>query len=643
MAKKQFKAESKRLLDLMINSIYTHREIFLRELISNGSDAIDKLCFRSLTDQNVGMDREDFRITLSVDKDARTLTVSDNGIGMTAEEMEQNLGIIAKSGTRAFRDSLDAEKAAEADVDVIGQFGVGFYSAFMVAKKVEVLSRAYGEETANLWVSEGVDGYTITPAERDSVGTDVVIYLKDDTDDDKYSDYLQSWKLEELVKKYSDYVRWPIRAMVERSVKKPTGEYDENGIEKMSYAYEEVEDTINSMVPIWQRSRKEATDEECIAFFKESFHESEDPISVIRVNAEGQVSYRCLLFVPAKAPYDYYTRDYAPGLRLYSNGVMIMDKCADLLPDCFRFVRGIVDSPDLSLNISRELLQHDRQLKLIANNLEKKIKAELTRLLENEREKYEKFFEAFGIQLKYGIVGDYGMKKDLLQDLLLYWSAAESKMVTLKEYADHMPEEQKYIYYAAAETNERAVALPQTERVRSHGYDFLCFSYEADEFVTEILRSYADKEFRNVCGEDLGLDSEEEKAESEKANEENKELIDFVKEQCGERVAVVKISSRLESHPVCLSSEGEITLEMERYFRSLPGVDASELSHMKARRVLELNLGHPAVRKLDEERKNGSTDRAAAMARVLLTQAEIAAGYAVEDPNEYTELVVSLF
>lgn len=642
MAKKQFQAESKRLLDLMINSIYTHREIFLRELISNGSDAIDKLCFLSLTDEGVGMERSDFHIRLSVDKEARTLTISDNGIGMSAEDMEQNLGVIAKSGTKAFRDNLDSKKAAEADVDVIGQFGVGFYSAFMVAKKVEVLSRAYGQDSANLWQSEGVDGYTITPAEKDSIGTDVILYLKDDGEDEDYSQFLQSWKIEELVKKYSDYIRWPILSMVERSVKKPTGEYDENGIEKMSYAYEEVEDTINSMVPIWQRSRKDASDEECIAFYKESFHESEDPISVIRVNAEGLFSYRCLLFIPAKAPYDFYSRDYQSGLRLYSNGVMIIDKCADLLPDCFRFVRGVVDSPDLSLNISRELLQHDRQLKMIASNLEKKIKAELIRLLENEREKYEQFFDTFGIQLKYGIVGDYGMKKDMLQDLLLYYSATQGKMLTLKEYTQQMSEEQKYIYYAAADTAQRASALPQSERVRSRGFDFLCFTYEADEFVTEILHSYADKEFRNVCGEDLGLESAEEKAESEKLNESNKELIDFVKEQCGDRLFSVKISSRLESYPVCLSSEGEITLEMERYFRSIPGADVNAMN-MKAKRVLELNLSHGAVQKLEQERISGNTSRAAAMAKVLLTQAEIAAGYGVEDPNEYTNLVVSLF
>ena len=639
MAKKQFKAESKRLLDLMINSIYTHQEIFLRELISNASDAIDKLCFRSLTDEQVGMDRGDFFIRLTADKEARTLTVTDNGIGMTAEEMEQNLGVIAKSGTRQFKADMDSEKAAEADLDVIGQFGVGFYSAFMVAKKVTVISRAYGQESANRWESSGADGYTIAPCERSGVGTDVILTLKDDSAEESYSDYLRSWKLEELVKKYSDYVRWPIKADVERSIKKPTGEYDENGIQKMTYETEEIEETINSMVPIWQRSRKDATDEECIAFYKDSFHDGEDPVSVIRVNAEGLVSYRCLLFIPARAPYDFYSRDYTPGLRLYSNGVMIMDKCADLLPECFRFVRGVVDSPDLSLNISREILQHDRQLRTIANNLEKKIKAELARLMESERDKYEKFYEAFGTQLKYGIVGDYGMKKDLLSDLLLYWSAADEKMISLKEYVSAMPESQKYIYYAAAESAERAARLPQTEQVRSHGYDILCFNSDADEFVSEILHEYEGKTFCNVCASDLGLESDEEKAETERLTEENRELLDFVKEQCGDRVESVKLSSKLQSFPACLSAEGEITLEMERYFRSLPGMDANA---MKARRVLELNLEHKAVRALDEARKAGS-ERAAAMAKVLLAQAEFAAGYAPEDPAEYTELVCSLF
>ena len=439
MAKKQFKAESRRLLDMMINSIYTHQEIFLRELISNASDAIDKLCFLSLTDDKVGLTREDFGIRLTVDSDARTLTVSDNGIGMTAEELEKDLGVIARSGTRTFRSEQDAGELEKADIDVIGQFGVGFYSAFMVSSKVTVISRAYGQEKAARWESSGTDGYTITECEKDSVGTDVVLTIKEDTDDERFSDYLASWKLKELVKKYSDYVRWPIRMEVETTRKVETGETDENGVPIMDWETVMEEQTVNSMVPLWQRSRKEATDEECIAFYKDTFRDSDDPVGVIRVNAEGAVSYRCLLFIPARAPYDFYTREYRPGLRLYSNGVMIMDRCPDLLPECFRFVRGVVDSPDLSLNISREMLQHDRQLKLIANNLEKKIKSELKKLMDSDREKYEKFYAAFGVQLKYGVVSDYGMKRELLSDLLLYWSADREKMISLKEYADAMP------------------------------------------------------------------------------------------------------------------------------------------------------------------------------------------------------------
>ena len=639
MSKKQFKAESKRLLDLMINSIYTHQEIFLRELISNASDAIDKLCFLSLTDEKVGMDRSDFFIRLTADREANTLTVSDNGIGMTAEEMETNLGVIAKSGTLAFRKETDAAEQEKADIDVIGQFGVGFYSAFMVAEKVTVISRAYGQEKANRWESTGSDGYTITECDKDTVGTDVILTLKSDTEEDCYSVYATSWKLQELVKKYSDYVRWPIRADVERTVKEDTGEVDENGIHKMTTKTEVVEDTINSMVPIWQRSKKDVTDADCIAFYKEKFHDSDDPVSVIRVNAEGTVSYRCMLFVPSKAPYDYYTRDYAPGLRLYSNGVMIMEKCADLLPECFRFVRGIVDSPDLSLNISREILQHDRQLKLIANNLEKKIKAELARLMECDREKYETFFRAFGIQLKYGIVGDYGMKRDLLSDLLLYYSAEKEKYVSLKEYVSAMPEAQQHIYYASAETVQRAAGLPQTEAVRAKGYDILCFAEDADEFVAEILHEVEGKTFCNVSSQELDLETEEEKAAAEKAQEEAKDLLTFVKEQVGERVSSVKISGKLRSHAVCLTNEGDITLEMERYFHSMPGVDENA---MRAKRVLELNPEHKAVRALDAERVN-NPERAGNMARVLLAQAELAAGIPLEDPAAYGELVCSLF
>ena len=585
------------------------------------------------------MDRSDFFIRLTADKENNVLTVTDNGIGMTAEEMENNLGVIAKSGTLAFKDGLDAADKEKADIDVIGQFGVGFYSAFMVASKVTVISRAYGQEKAHRWESEGTDGYTIEECDRPGVGTDVILQLKPDTADDCYSVYATSWKLQELVKKYSDYVRWPIRMDVETTEKVDTGEVDEAGIPKMTWKTVSKEEVVNSMVPIWQRSKKDVSDEDCIAFYKEKFRDTEDPVAVIRVNAEGAVSYRCMLFIPAKAPYDYFTRDYTPGLRLYSNGVMIMEKCPDLLPECFRFVRGIVDSPDLSLNISREMLQHDRQLKMIANNLEKKIKAELSRLMETEREKYEKFYSVFGVQLKYGIVGDYGMKRELLQDLLLYYSADREKMISLKEYVSAMPESQKFIYYASAETVERAARLPQTEQVRAHGYDILCFASDADEFVAEILQQYQEKRFCNVVSQDLGLDTDEEKAEAEKAGEENRALLDYVKEQVGDAVESVKISRKLKNYPVCLSSEGEITLEMERYFHSLPGTDPNA---MKARRVLELNLDHPAVQALDKARSE-DPERASVMARILLAQAELVAGIAPKDPAAYSELVCSLF
>ena len=445
MAKKQFKAESKRLLDLMINSIYTHKEIFLREIISNASDAIDKLCYRSLTDEGVGLNREDFRIRLTVDKDARTITVSDNGIGMTREEMESNLGVIARSGSFAFKNEM-GEAAEQNDIDIIGQFGVGFYSAFMVADKVTVISRAYGEEGASKWVSSGADGYTVTDAERDAAGTDVIMHVKPDTEDEKYVDFLELWRVKELVKKYSDYVRWPIVMDMEHYEQQETGEIDENGEPKTEYVPVLKEETVNSMIPLWQRPKSEVSDDDCKKFYQEKFHDGEEPLSVIRVNAEGLVSYKAMLFIPARAPYDFYTRDYKPGLQLYSSGVMIMDKCADLLPECFRFVRGVVDSPDLSLNISRELLQHDRQLKIIAGNLEKKIKAELKKLLENDTEKYATFWKSFGMQIKYGVVSDYGMKKDQLKDLLVYENSKGEGFLSLEEYAKTMPESQKYIY-----------------------------------------------------------------------------------------------------------------------------------------------------------------------------------------------------
>jgi len=635
MAKKQFKAESKRLLDLMINSIYTHREIFLREIISNASDAIDKLCYRSLTDESVGLAREDFLIRIDVDRDARTLTVSDNGIGMTKDELEANLGVIASSGTRKFRDAMSDAEAAE-DVDVIGQFGVGFYSAFMVADQVTVITKAFGSDEAYRWQSSGADGYTITPCEKDAVGTDVIMRIKEDADQENYSDFLESWKLKELIKKYSDYIRWPIHMTVERR------EWDEHGGEDGKGAYNTVteDQVVNTMVPIWQRPKSEVSDDDCKAYYKEHFRDSADPVGVIRVNAEGLTSYRAMLFIPAKAPYDYYTREYRPGLQLYSSGVMIMDKCADLLPEHFRFVRGIVDSPDLSLNISRELLQHDRQLKIIAGNLEKKIQAELTRLKDEDRDSYLTFYEAFAPQLKYGIVGDFGVHKDQLKDLILFHSVKENRLITLAEYVNAMPEGQEKIYYACAETAKRAAALPQAETVKAAGYDMLCLTDDVDEFVMQLLGQYNEKPFCNVTSGDLGLESEEEKADTEKKEEEAKELPDFVKESLPGLVESVRLSHKLKTQPVFLTTEGEVTLEMEKYFQNLPGVP--EADRIKAKRVLELNGEHPAFAALEKAFREDKP-RAKRLAMVLMAQAELIAGLPLDDPAAYTELVCSLF
>ena len=635
MAKKQFKAESKRLLDLMINSIYTHKEIFLREIISNASDAIDKLCYKSLTDEAVGMSREDFLIRIEADKDARTLTVRDNGIGMTKEELESNLGVIASSGTRHFRDSLSEDEAA-ADVDVIGQFGVGFYSAFMVSDRVTVLTRAYGDDSGWKWESSGADGYTVTSCDKDTVGTDVIMHIKPDADQEEYSSYLESWKLKELIKKYSDYVRWPIHMQVERR------EWDEKGGEDGKGAYNTISEdqVVNTMVPIWQRPKSEVSDDDCKAYYKEHFHDSADPVGVIRVNAEGLTSYKAMLFIPSQAPYDYYTRDYQPGLQLYSSGVMIMDKCADLVPEHFRFVRGVVDSPDLSLNISRELLQHDRQLKIIAGNLEKKIQSELKRLMDEDREKYETFYKAFAPQLKYGVVGDYGMHKDQLKDLLLFQSADMEKLISLQEYADAMGADQKKIYYACAETVKRASALPQAETVKAAGCDMLCLTDSVDEFVMQMLGNYAEKEFCNVTSGDLGLESEEEKKDAEEKAEQSKELLDFVKESLGGAVESVRISHKLKSQPVFLTTEGQVTLEMEKYFQNLPGVPEAE--RVKAKRVLELNGAHPAFAALEKAYKEDKP-RAARLSMVLLAQAQLIAGLPLDDPAAYTELVCGLF
>ena len=635
MAKKQFKAESKRLLDLMINSIYTHKEIFLREIISNASDAIDKLCYKSLTDESVGMNREDFLIWVSADKNERTLTVRDNGIGMTKEELENNLGVIASSGTRLFRDSITEDESA-GDVDVIGQFGVGFYSAFMVSDKVTVLTKAFGEDQGWKWESAGADGYTVTACDKDTVGTDVIMHLKPDTDGEDYSSYLESWKLKELIKKYSDYVRWPIHMMVERR------EWDEKAGDDGKGAYNTVteDQVVNTMVPIWQRPKAEVSDDDCKAYYKEHFHDASDPVGVIRVSAEGLTSYKAMLFIPAQAPYDYYTRDYQPGLQLYSSGVMIMDKCADLVPEHFRFVRGVVDSPDLSLNISRELLQHDRQLKIIAGNLEKKILAELKRLMEEDRDKYLTFYNAFAPQLKYGVVGQYGMHKDQLKDLLLFYSVREEKLISLKEYADAMGAEQKKIYYACAETNKRAAALPQAETVKAAGFDMLCLTDSVDEFVMQMLGTYAEKEFCNVTNDDLGLESEDEKKQAEEKAEASKELLDFVKESLGGAVETVRISHKLKSQPVFLTTDGEVTLEMEKYFQSLPGVPEAE--RIKAKRVLELNGAHPAFAALEKAYAEDKP-RAARLAMVLLAQAQLIAGLPLDDPAAYTELVCGLF
>ena len=630
MAKKQFKAESKRLLDLMINSIYTHQEIFLREIISNASDAIDKLAYQALTDEKVGLSRSDFAIELKPDETARTLTVSDNGIGMDKDEMENNLGTICRSGSLQFKQALDKEKAA--DTDIIGQFGVGFYSAFMVADKVTVISKKYGSDEAWKWESEGADGYTMTPCERESAGTDVIMQLKADTDDEKYSRFLKTWELQSLVRKYSDYIRYPIRMAVEKSrMKEGTEKSDKPEYE----TYTEVE-TLNSMVPIWNRNKKDVTDEEFNNFYKEKFFDFEDPLAVIHANVEGAVTYKALLFIPAKAPYDFYTKDFKKGLQLYSSGVMIMENCADLLPDCFRFVRGVVDSQDLSLNISREMLQHDRQLKFIAGNLEKKIKTELQKLMDNDREKYEKFFAAFGPQIKYGVLADYGAKKDTLQDLLLYWSSKEGKLISLKEYVAAMPEDQKYIYYANGESREALHQLPQMEKLQQKGCDVLFMTDEVDGFVPQTLAKYQDKELKAITAGDLGLETEEEKKAAEEKSEKSKQTLEFVKKTLGDQVKDVRLSDNLGSHPVSVVPDGGMTFEMEKYFKRM-----NPEAGMKADRILELNADHPIFAKLQiavaqDEKK------AEDLVKILYTQALLMAGLPVENAGEYTDLVCSL-
>jgi len=625
MEKKQFQAESQRMLDLMINSIYTHKEIFLREIISNASDAIDKLCYKSLTDENVGMKREDFLIRIQSDPDARRITVSDNGIGMDENDLENNLGVIASSGTYQFRQELEKENA---DMDIIGQFGVGFYSAFMVADQITVITKKYGDSQAYRWESDGADGYTITPCEKDCAGTDIIMHIKPDSEEENYSDFMREYTLRNLVKKYSDYIRWPIRMEVTKSRKKEDSPED-----KPEYEDYKEEETLNSMVPLWQRKKSEVSKEEYDKFYQDKFNDFAPPQSVVTVSAEGQVSYKALLFIPARLPYDYYTTEYERGLQLYSSGVMIMDKCQDLIGEHFGFVRGVVDSPDLSLNISRELLQHDRQLKLIANNIEKKVKGELARLLKDDRENYEKFYQSFGRQLKVGCLNNYGAKRELLQDLLLFYSSTEKKMVTLSEYVDRMPESQKYIYYAAGENAAAMDNLPQTELLRERNIEILYLTDQPDQLLMEVLRDYKDKQFRSAVDGDLDLDDMPE----EKPSEEYKESMDFIKEALGDSVDEVRVSRKLKTHPVCLTSGEGISFEMERYFAA-----AQPEMGMKAKRILELNVEHPAFAALEEARKNDE-EKAGKYAQVLLNQAKLIAGLQIEDPSGYTDLLCSLW
>lgn len=627
MAKKKFKAESKRLLDLMVNSIYTHKEIFLREIISNASDAIDKLSYIALTDNNVGLDRDDFKIEIKVDKKHGIITVSDNGIGMSAEEMENNLGTIASSGSFKFKQEHDDLE----NVDIIGQFGVGFYSAFMVADTITVVSRKYGEDTAHIWQSSGADGYTIDVCERDVAGTDVVMKLKADTEDEKYSDYLETYTIRDLISRYSDYIRYPIVMDVEKS-RRVEGSDEENPEYE---TYTETE-TLNSMVPIWQRPKNEVTEEEYNDFYKDKFYDYTPPVSHLSVSVEGAVTYKALLYIPAKAPYDFYTKDYEKGLQLYSSGVMIMDKCSDLLPDHFRFVKGIVDSQDLSLNISREMLQHDRQLKVIANNLEKKIKSELKKLMDNEPEKYEQFWDAFGLQIKYGIVSEYGRHKDALADLLVFSSSASDKRTSLEQYVSRMKEDQSSIYYASADSVAKASKLPQTEKLLEKGYEILYLTDEVDEFVIQMLMDYKEHDFKNISTDDLGLETEEEKQEAEKKSEENRELLEFVQEALGEKVKSVRLSDKLGSHPVCLVSDGYLTFEMEKYFAQIQPDNAP-----KADRVLELNANHAIFEKLKDS-MGSDPDKASKYAELLYAQGLLIADLPLEDPTAYTDLVCSL-
>lgn len=625
MAKKEFKSESKRLLDLMINSIYTHKEIFLRELISNASDAIDKLCFIALTDDKLNMSREDFKIFIKPDKENRTLTITDNGIGMDKDDLENNLGTIASSGSYKFKQEMGEKQD---DIDIIGQFGVGFYSAFMVAKKITVVTKKYGCDTAYKWESDGADGYEITETERDEIGTTIVLEIKDNTDEENYDEFLEQYRIQGLIKKYSDYIRYPIMMdMTHSRVKEETKDSDKPEYED----YTETE-TLNSMLPIWQRAKKDVKQEEYDNFYREKFMAMEKPLRTIVTSVEGVVTYKALLFIPSQAPYDYYTKEYKKGLQLYSSGVLIMDNCEELLPEHFRFVKGIVDSADLSLNISREMLQHDRHLITIAQNIEKKIKNELTSMLANDRENYEKFFNAFGRQLKYGVASDYGMHKEELQDLLMYYSSTEKKLVTLSEYVDRMKEDQKFIYFAVGENISSIDNLPQTELLRSKGYEILYCTEEIDEFSLQTLMQYKDKRFCSATNDDLGIENDENKEEEKDSSA----ILTFVKETLGDKVSEVVASKKLVSHPVCLTAKGGISFEMEKYFNAV-----QPDSGMKAQRVLELNMNHSAVKAM-ESAVQTDIEKAKKYAELLYNQALLIAGLPIENPGEYADLVCSL-
>ena len=621
MRTKQFKAESKRLLDLMINSIYTNKEIFLRELISNASDAIDKLYYKSLTDSNIKLKREDFKINIDLDKETREIIITDNGIGMTAEELETNLGTIAKSGSLAFKE--ENEKAD--NVDIIGQFGVGFYSAFMVSKSVKVESKAYGQEEANTWFSEGVDGYTMEKSDKEDVGTKITLKIKDDTDEEKYSEYLDQYKIKSIVKKYSDYIHYPINMKVERQKLK-------EGTENENEIIVETE-VLNSMIPIWKKKKGEVTDEELNSFYSDKFYDFEKPLKVINSQVEGQYSYNMLLYIPSHAPYDYYTKEYEKGLQLYSNGVLIMDKCAELLPDYYSFVKGLVDSQDLSLNISREMLQHDRQLKVIAKSIEKKIKSELTTMLNHNREEYIKFFETFGVQLKYGTYDNFGVNKDELKDLLMFYSSTEKKLVTLKEYVERMKDGQDKIYYAAGETVEKIDLLPQVEAIKDKGYEILYLTDNVDEFVFQILMNYDGKQFMNVAANNVDLDSKEEKEQLQKENEENKDMFALMKEALNNEVQGVRFTHRLKNHPVCLVSEGAISIEMEKVLNAMPNDQ-----NIKATTYFEINEAHPIANKL-KQLYNSDKEKLKDYTKVLYSQARLIEGLSIENPTEISNLI----